>query len=309
MESRGRRTPKGVGRDTMTRRERRNLLVGLSFVAPWIVGITVFILLPSAMALYYSLCDYSVLKEPVFIGLANYRDLSTDPVFWQSLWNTIYYAAFALPLGTVLSLVLALLLNQDVFGRSIFRTVFFLPSLVPLVALAILWQWMFNGRFGVLNYGLANLGIDGPNWLNDTMWSKPALVVTSLWGVGHAMVIYLAGLQEVPRSLYEAARIDGASWLQQTVNVTLPMITPVIYFNLLMGCIVVLQVFAVPYVMTGGGPARSTLFYTMYLYDQAFVYLNMGYACAMALVLFVMIAALTAVAHFISIRYVYYGGR
>lgn len=289
--------------------DRHKLIAGLMFVSPWLIGLSVFILLPSLMALYYSLCDYSVLKDPVFIGIGNYQDLATDPVFWQSVWNTVFYAAFALPLGTVLSLALALMLNQEIMGRTILRTIFFLPSLVPLVALAILWQWMFNGRFGVVNYGLSYVGIDGPNWLNDTFWSKPALVVTSLWGVGHAVVIYLAGLQDVPRTLYEAARIDGASWWQQTASVTLPMITPVIYFNLIMGCIVVLQIFAVPYVMTGGGPARSTLFYTMYLYDQAFVYLNMGYACAMALVLFLMIAALTATAHHFSIRFVHYGGK
>jgi multiple sugar transport system permease protein len=298
-----------MGGREMIDREKRKTLIGLAFISPWLVGLTVFIFLPSLMAMYYSFCDYSVLKDPVFIGVANYKDLSTDPVFWKALWNTLFYAAFALPLGTILSLALALLLNQEVWGRTIFRTIFFLPSLVPLVALAILWNWMFNGQFGVINYGLAKFGIEGPNWLNDTFWSKPALILTGFWGVGHAVVIYLAGLQDVPTSLYEAARIDGASWYQQTTNVTLPMITPVIYFNIIMGSIVVLQIFAVPYVMTGGGPARSTLFYTMYLYDQAFVYLNMGYACAMALVLFVMIAALTAAAHFISIRFVYYGGR
>ena len=290
----------------MTSRDWRNLRIGLAFISPWLLGLSVFIFLPSVMAFYYSLCDYSVLKEPVFIGAGNYVDLANDPVFWQSLWNTLFYAVFALPLGTVLSLALALLLNQPLIGRSIFRTIFFLPSLVPLVALAILWQWMFNGSFGVVNYGLEFIGLEGPNWLADTTWSKPALVITGLWGVGHAIVIYLAGLQDVPRSLYEAARVDGAIWWQQTVHVTLPMLSPVIYFNLLMGCIGVLQIFATPFIMTGGGPARSTLFYTMYLFDQAFKYLNMGYACAMALVLFAMIAALTAAAHYISRRYVHY---
>lgn len=292
----------------MTRRQKRDQIVGILFAAPWIVGISCFVLLPSAMAFYYSLCDYSVLKEPIFIGAANYIDLSQDPVFWKSLWNTVFFAAIALPLGTVLSIGLALLLNAEIIGRSVFRTIFFLPSLVPLVALAILWQWMFNGRFGVINYAISIFGVEGPDWLGDTTWSKPALIVTSLWGVGHAIVIYLAGLQDVPRALYEAATIDGASWWQKTCNVTLPMISPVIYFNVIMGCIGVLQVFAVPYVMTGGGPARSTLFYTMYLFDHAFEYLNMGYACAMALILFLMIAALTAFSHFISRKYLYYAG-
>ncbi|MEQ8821360.1 MAG: sugar ABC transporter permease [Sumerlaeia bacterium] len=292
----------------MTRKERHSLGEGLLFISPWLIGLTVFILLPAFMAFYYSLCDYSVLKDPVFIGPGNYVDLATDATFWKSLWNTVFFAALALPLGTFLSIGLALLLNTPIFARPFFRTIFFLPSLVPLVALAILWQWIFNGNFGVLNHLLGLVGIDGPDWLGSTTWSKPALVVTGLWGAGHAMVIYLAGLQDVPRSLYEAATIDGAGWWQKTLNVTLPMLTPVIYFNLIMGCIVILQVFAVPYIMTGGGPARSTLFYTMYLFDQAFQYLNMGYACAMAVVLFVLIALLTASAHFLSRKHIYYAG-
>lgn len=292
----------------MTNRERAHLRAGLLFVAPWLTGLALLIALPTAMTVYYSFCDYSVLKEPVFIGLANYKDLAKDPVFLKSLWNTGFFAFFALPLGTLFAIFLAILLNQDIPARPVFRTIFFLPSLVPLVALAILWQWMFNGRFGVINHGLSRLGIDGPNWLGDTTWAKPALIAMGFWGVGHAVVIYLAGLQDIPKSLYEAARVDGADWWQQTRHVTLPMLTPVIYFNLLMGCIGVLQVFAVPYIMTGGGPARSTLFLTMYLYDQAFVYLNMGYACAMALVLFVLIAALTFAAHKLAGRHVIYGG-
>ncbi|MDX2175832.1 MAG: sugar ABC transporter permease [Candidatus Sumerlaeia bacterium] len=292
----------------MTNRERAHLRAGLLFVAPWLTGLALLIALPTAMTVYYSFCDYSVLKEPVFIGLANYKDLAKDPVFLKSLWNTGFFAFFALPLGTLFAIFLAILLNQDIPARPVFRTIFFLPSLVPLVALAILWQWMFNGRFGVINHGLSKLGVDGPNWLGDTTWAKPALIAMGLWGVGHAVVIYLAGLQDIPKSLYEAARVDGADWWQQTRHVTLPMLSPVIYFNLLMGCIGVLQVFAVPYIMTGGGPARSTLFLTMYLYDQAFVYLNMGYACAMALVLFALIAGLTFAAHKLAGRHVVYGG-
>ena len=295
-------------RSAVTKKERINLRDGLICVSPWILGLSIFILLPAVMAVYYSFCDYSVLRDPVWIGTGNYTDLAGDPVFWQSLWNTVFYAAIALPLGTFLSLFLALLLNQEIRGRSVFRTIFFLPSLVPLVALGILWQWMFNGQYGIINHGLDTIGLNGPDWLGDIAWSKPALIITSLWGVGHAVVIYLAGLQDVPRGLYEAATIDGANWGQKTLNVTLPMISPVIYFNLLMGCIVILQVFAVPYVMTGGGPARSTLFYTMYLFDHAFVYLNMGYACAMAVILFFMIAVLTYGAHILSRKYIYYAG-
>lgn len=292
----------------MTREDKRNLVKGLLFTAPWLVGLAVFTTIPALMSLYFSFCDYSVLNPPVFIGATNFTDLARDEVFWQSLNNTLIYAVAALPLGTVLGIVLALLLNQQIIARPVFRTIFFLPSLVPLVALAILWQWIFNGEFGVLNHALGWFGIDGPNWLTDTTWAKPALIITALWGVGNSVVIYLAGLQDVPRDYYEAARVDGANWWQQTRHITLPMISPVIYFNVIMGTIGVLQIFAVPYVMTGGGPARATLFYTMYLFNQAFRYLNMGYACAMAWVLFVIVAGLTLLAHRLSKGHVYYGG-
>lgn len=292
----------------MTSSDRRNLLKGLFFTGPWLIGLMVFTLLPAMMSFGLSFCDYSVLNPPVYIGTGNFTDLATDAIFWKSLGNTLVYAVMALPLGTITAIVLALLLNQQIIGRPVFRTLFFLPSLVPLVALAILWQWIFNGEYGVLNFFLSKFGIKGPNWLQDVHFAKPALVMTGLWGVGNAVVIYLAGLQDVPRDFYEAARVDGANWWQQTLHITLPMISPVIYFNVLMGCIGVLQIFAVPYVMTGGGPARSTYFYTMYLYHQAFKYLNMGYACAMAWILFMLVALLTWSAHRLSKRHVYYGG-
>lgn len=292
----------------MTREERLQLRNGLLFISPWVFGFFVFLLFPIGMSIYFSFCDYSVLTPPVYIGTANYTDLLTEAIFWKSVWNTLFYAALALPLGTVLALVLALMLNANIVARPFFRTIFFLPSLVPLVALAVLWNWIFNGEYGVLNYALSVTGIKGPDWLGTTTWSKPAIVLTSLWGVGHAIVIYLAGLQDVPTTLYEASKVDGANWWQQTLNVTLPMISPVIYFNLIMGCIGVLQVFAVPYVMTGGGPARSTLFYLMYLFDLAFRYFEMGKACAMAWILFLMIAALTYTAHRMTSKHVYYGG-
>jgi len=297
-----------MGERAVTRIERRNLRNGVLFTLPWTIGLIVFTMFPAAMSLGLSLSDYSLLNEPVFVGLTNYKDMAVDNVFQTALWNTGVYAAMALPFGMVLAIALALLLNQRILARPVFRTIFFLPSLVPLVALAILWNWILQGNTGALNHLLGLVGIKGPNWLGDPAWSKPALMVTGLWGVGNAVVIYLAGLQDVPRDFYEAARVDGANWWQQTWHITLPMISPVIYFNLLMGCIGVLQIFAVPYVMTSGGPMRSTLFYTMYLYQQAFRFLNMGYACAMAWVLFVMVALLTYTAHRVSRRHVYYGG-
>jgi len=288
---------------------RKSLYTALAFISPWLVGLAVLTLYPIIASFYYSLCDYSVLQPARFIGPANYVDLMSDEVFWKGLWNTGYYAAFALPLGLVVSLGLALLLNTGVRGMALYRTFFFLPALVPLVALAVLWLWIFNGEQGVLNYLLSLLGIRGPGWLADPRWTKPALVIAGTWSVGQAIVIYLAGLQEVPVHLYEAADLDGAGWWDKIRHVTLPMISPVILFNLIMGIIGALQYFTVPYVMTPQGqPARSAYFYIMYLYDNAFVYLKMGYASAMAWVLFVIIILLTALALRLTARRVHYEG-
>jgi multiple sugar transport system permease protein len=230
-------------------------------------------------------------------------------VFRLALKNTIFYASFALPLGILLALAVAMLLNTGVSGMAVYRTIFFLPSLVPTVALAILWMWIFNGQYGILNYVLGKVGIDGPGWLSDPHWSKPALILLSLWGVGHAVVIDLAGLQDVPVHLYEAADLDGANWLQKIRHVTIPTISPVILFNLIMGIIGTFQYFAIPYVMTPNGtPARSAYFLAVNLYDNAFPYLRMGYACAMAWVLFAIVLVLTLLALRLSARHVHYGG-
>lgn len=297
----------------MSKQKLRQLLTGLAFVSPWIIGFTVFTAYPIVMSGYYSFCSYSVLTSPTWIGPRNYVDLAHDQVFWQSLINTAYYAVFALPLGVIVSIALALLLNTNVRGMAVYRTIFFIPSLVPMVALAILWLWIFNGDYGLLNQALSPVlklfHTTGPQWLSSTTWSKPALILTGIWGVGNAIVIYLAGLQDVPQTLYEAADLDGANWLSKTWHVTLPMLSPVILFNLVMGIIGTLQIFAVPYVMfPGGSPARSTYFYTMYLYDNAFQFLKMGYACAMGWIMFFIILGLTLLAIKLSSRHVYYGG-
>ncbi len=289
--------------------ERKKRLWSLIFCAPWLVGLTGFTLIPAVMSLYFSLCDYSVLASPVFIGLGNYTDLMKDSFFWVSLRNTVIFAAIALPLGTVTSLALALLLNARIFGKGIFRVIFFVPSLVPLVALGMLWQYLLNPEYGLLEGVLNAVGIEGPNWLGDPRWTKPALALVGLWGVGHAVIIYLAGLEAVSKSLYEAAMLDGANRWQQLWAVTLPSISPVIYFNVVMGLIGVLQIFALPYVMLGpnGDPARSSLFFSMYIFNQAFIYLRMGYASAMAWVMFGIIVGLTLAAHRLMARHVHYG--
>lgn len=305
----------------MTGQERHNLRVGLMFISPWIIGFLAFCVYPLLSSIYFAMCDYSVLSPTVFIGAQNFRDLATDEVFWTALYNTFFFAAFAIPLGLIVSIGLALLLSFDIRGRGIFRTIFFLPALVPMVCLAVLWQWMLNGELGLIN-SLLNpvLGVlndmfsthwSAPNWLLDARFAKWGIIFTGLWGVGNAVVIFLAGLQDVPRHLYESAELDGAGFWQKTFHITLPVISPVIYFNLIMGLIGSFQVFAVPYVMTGGGdgPERSLLFLATYLYQNAFDYWNMGYACAIGVILFIIIVALTFVATKVSERHVYYAGK
>ena len=295
----------------MTKIERRNLVKGLAFISPWILGFCAFTLLPIILSFYFSLCDYALLQPPVFRGLENYRTLAHDPVFWKSLQVTLNFALLALPLGMIFALALALLLNVKVWGLSIYRTIIFLPSLVPAVALAMIWLWLYNPKLGLINFGLRHLGVsDPPGWLADPRWSLPALVIMSLWGVGNTVIIYLAGLQDVPVELYEAADLDGAGTLAKIMHVTLPSISPVIFFNLIIALIGTMQQFTLPFIMTPNGqPARATYFFTMYLYDNAFTYLKMGQGSAMAWIQLMIILALTGVAFWTSKRWVYYQGK
>jgi multiple sugar transport system permease protein len=305
----------------MTKGEKASLRLGLAFISPWLIGFLAFCAYPLISSIYYSFCDYSVLSQPVFIGLQNYRDLAGDALFWKSIYNTAFFAIFAIPLGLAVSLTLALLLHCSLPGTGIFRTIFFLPSLVPLVCLGVLWKWMLNGQLGLINnaidpgFHLVNklLGthLAPPDWLSDAHYAKWGVIFAVLWGVGNSVVIYLAGLQEVPRHLYEAAEIDGANAWQKTWHITLPILSPVIYFNTVMGLIGSLQVFAIPYVMTDGtdGPGRSLLFVTTYLFRNAFDYWNMGYACAIGVILFLLILSLTMIATKLSQNYIYYAGK
>jgi multiple sugar transport system permease protein len=282
---------------------------GLLFASPWFIGFSVFLAYPLLASFYYSFCDYSVLKKPVWIGGENYRDLFQDELFWTTLKNTAVYTALALPLSLIVALALAMLLNSRVRGLSFYRTIFYLPSLMPPVALAVVWLWLLNNEHGLVNNALQGIGITGPNWIGEPSWSKPSLVLIGMWTAGNAMVIYLAGLQDVPAALYEAADLDGASAWQKTLKVTLPMISPVILFNLVMGIIGHLQVFTEPYVMfPGGGPARSTYFYTMYMFENAFKYHKMGYTCAMGWIMFLIILVLTLISFRFSEKHVHYGG-
>ncbi|MBC7289482.1 MAG: sugar ABC transporter permease, partial [Armatimonadetes bacterium] len=255
---------------------------------------------PIAASLYYSFTRYSVMKPPVWVGVANYRHLLRDELFWKSLWNTAYFAFFGVPLGIVVALCLALLLNMRIRGQALYRTFFFVPSIVPLVASSVLWVWLFNPQNGAINAVLRPifhwLGLgEPPGWLADPRWSKPAIVLWSLWGVGGSMVIFLAALQDVPQELLEAAEVDGARAWHRIRHVTIPFISPQILFVFIMGLIGAFQFFTPAYVMTNGtgGPVDSTLFYSLYLFNVAFADFKMGYACAMAWILFVVILGLT----------------
>jgi multiple sugar transport system permease protein len=286
---------------------KKDLRIGLLFALPWILGFIIFLAYPVLASLFYSFTNFSILREPSYVGVDNYAELASDTVFHKALVNTLIYAVGAVPLSTVVAIGLAMLLNTKVKGMSYYRTIFFLPSLVPMVALGTLFLWIFNGDYGLLNEGIRAANLEPPNWLGDPAWSKSTLMLISMWGCGQAMVIYLAGLQNVPVSLYEAADLDGAKLGKKIWNVTLPMLSPVILFNVVMGIIGALQVFAVPYVMfPGGAPARSTYFIASYLFDNAFQYQRMGYASAVGWVMFIITLVLTLLALKLSDRHVHY---
>ena len=292
------------------RNEIKQTAKGLAFLSPWLIGFAVFMALPIGLSLYLSFCDYPLLQPPVFVGLRNYHAMLHDSVFWESLRNTGYYALLTLPAGMIIAIAAALLLNSRVRGISIYRAIIFLPSLVPLVASSMVWLWLFNSRLGLINTLLSYMGVaHPPGWLTTTQWAMPSLAIMSFWGLGNTVVIYLAGLQDVPKELYEAAEIDGASPARQLWHVTLPGISPVIFFNLIMAIIGVVQNFTVPYVMTQGAPDRATYLFTMYLYDNAFSFLHMGYASAMAWVELLIVLILTAIAFWSSRHWVHYQGR
>lgn len=288
---------------------------GWLFVSPWVIGFLLLTAGPMLYSLYLSFTAASLLSPPQWVGLENYRRMVADPIFYRSLGNTAYYALLGVPLGMILSLGLALLLDAPVRGLGIFRTLFFLPSVTNTVALSILWLWLLNPEFGLLNTALGAVGIEGPLWLQSEAWAKPALVLMSLWTVGGQMIICLAALQGVPAELKEAAAIDGAGPARRFFAVTLPMISPALLFNFIMGLVGALQVFTQAFVMTGGvqpgsegGPNQSTLFIVLYIYKKAFQEYDMGYASALAWALFVIITLCTWLAWKVSRSRVHYEG-
>lgn len=289
---------------------RRQAMAGYLFAAPAIVGLGVFTLGPILLTAVYSMTRYEIIAPATWAGVDNYRQLlSEDRYFLKALWNTFYFAALSVPTEIVLALGLALLLNREIRGRAIYRTCFYLPTVMPAVAGSLLWAWLFNAEYGLVNVVLGYLHCPPVPWLTSEFCSKPALVVMGAWGVGGGMIIFLAALQGVPRTLYEAAEIDGAGPWGRFRHITLPMISPAMFFMVVMGIIGALQVFTQAYLMTDGGPMNSTLFYVLYLYRQAFENLNMGYASAMAWVLFAVILVITGVQFVLARRWVYYEGQ
>ncbi|NLX36584.1 MAG: sugar ABC transporter permease [Chloroflexi bacterium] len=288
---------------------RREALWAYGLISPWIIGFLIFTVAPMVTSFAMAFMEYNVIQPARWIGGANYRNLTIDPLFWQSVKVTFTFAGMSLIPSLAAGLVLAMLLNAEIPGLSVWRTLYYLPSIIQGVPVAILWGFVFNKRFGVLNWALALFGIKGPGWLASPQWALPALAIMSLWGVGGGMILYLAGLQGVPTTLYDAAKVDGANGWHRFWKVTLPMISPVIFYNLVMGTIGTFQYFTNAYVMTDGGPDYATWFYNLYLYRNAFYYSKMGYASALAWVLFLFVLLLTLLIFKSSAAWVYYEGQ
>ena len=286
--------------------QARNNIAGYLFISPFLLGFLIWFLIPAVVAFWLIFQDWNLIRAPHFVGLKNILRLAKDPIFFKSLQVTVYYTLVSVPLGMVLGFLVALLMNSKVRGISFFRTVFYLPSIVPAVANAMLWSFILNSEYGLLNGVLRSLGFQKMLWLQNPNLAVPALILMSLWGIGGGMVIYLAGLQGIPVSLYEAAEIDGAGRVAQLWYVTIPLMSPIIFFNLIMGIIGSFQVFSAGYLITDGGPQNATMFYVLYNYKTAFQYMDMGYASVLAWVLFFIILILTLIVFKFVGRLIYY---
>jgi len=277
-------------RSALAREEMRD---GYLMILPWILGFLFFTAGPMVFSLYISVNEWDIIRKPVFVGLQNFKELLGDKLFWKSLYNTAYYTFIAVPAHIIAALLFALGMNLKLRGIRWYRTIYYLPSIVPTVANALLWMWVFNPEYGLANSVLEFLGLPRQTWLLDPALAKPVFIIMSMWGLGGTMIIFLAGLQGIPQVLYEAAQIDGAGRWALFWYVTLPMLTPVIFFNLIMQIIWSFQIFTSAYIMTGGGPLNATLFYVLYLWRNGWGYFRMGYASALAWILFVIIMVFT----------------
>lgn len=286
---------------------RSDWYAGFLFVSPWFMGFIIFGGGPLLFSILMSFCEYDVINPAKWIGLENFRFFFKDELIPKAIWNTVFMV-IGVPLTMAASLAIALVLNMKIRGVGIWRTIFYLPAIMPAVAMFILWIWILNPAVGLLNQTLSLAGIHGPNWLGSETWSKPSFILIGLWGAGGGMLIWLAGLKNIPEQYYEAAAIDGANHWKQFIYITLPMLTPYIFFNLIMGLIGVLQIFDIAYIMTNGGPANSTLFYVYHLFNNAFRFLRMGYASSMAWLLFIVILILTIIQLRLAKYWVHYEG-
>jgi multiple sugar transport system permease protein len=289
---------------------RKEAVWGYIFISPWIVGLVVFTLGPLLAVFYFSLTRYDLYSPPRWIGLSNFFKAFSgeDELFYKALYNTLYFVVINVPASLVLGFILALLVNRSLFGRNIFRAIFYAPAVIPLVAACTIWSTLYAPEIGLINYVLGLIGIPGPNWFASRFWSKPAIVIMGTWNVGEVMIIFLAGLKSIPDQLYEAARLDGAKGFKSLWFITIPMMTPTILFNFIMRMIKAFQVFQTAYVLTGGGPLNSTRFLALHLYKNAFETFYMGYASALGVVLFAVVLIFAIFVLRWSERWVYYAG-
>jgi multiple sugar transport system permease protein len=309
----GARSPSLLARvvGARTTMQTHDALWGYLFLLPWALGLVIFWLGPILLSFGLSFTEYDVISDPRFIGLANYeKAFFDDALFWPSVVRTFKYSAIVVPVGLAGSLGLALLLNRGVRGTNIFRAAFFVPTLTPAVALVLLWSWLLQPEIGPVNLGLKLIGISGPAWLQSQYWALNAIIVINLWASmgGNTMLIFLAGLQGVPQEFYEAASLDGAGSWAKFRHVTLPMISPTFFFNLVLGVIGALKVFTTAFVATQGGPAYSTWFFALHIYQQAFAFFKMGYGSALAWIFVVILLVFTYFQIVLSRRWVFYAG-
>lgn len=296
----------GRGRRRMSGREKRNLRTGLLFISPWIIGVAVFVIYPLVYSFAISLTQYSGMQSPTFIGLQNYIAAFLDPLVRTSVGNTVYYMLIAVPLGLVVALLLALAMNRNVREVAVYRTLLYLPSLIPMFAMSFIFIVFVNPQFGIVNQFLGLFGMPDTNLLGEPRYAKIVIILMAQLGAGNAALIYLAGLRNIPATLYEAARIDGAGRMKQFTAITLPLLTPTILFNLITGVSGAMMVFTEAYIMTDGGPDNATLFYMLYLYRNAFSYGQLGFASALAVLLFLFGMLLAGLIYWLSRRFVNY---
>ncbi|MBZ4646879.1 MAG: multiple sugar transport system permease protein [Petroclostridium sp.] len=285
-------------------------ITGWLFAFPWLAGLITFYIYPLISSIFYSFTAFKGITPEKFNGIQNYIDLVHDGVFWISLKNTFVYTVLVVPASLIFGILLAIILNVKSEGQGVYRVITFIPTLVPVVAVSIIWQWLLNSQFGLVNYILYKIGLPGPPWFGSELWAKPSVALISLWTIGTTVLIYLAGLQDIPKDYYEAATIDGSSAFGKVIHITLPLLTPVIFFNIIMGIIAAVQQFTLPFIITNGQgiPANSMMFYSMLLYKNAFQYFKMGAANAMAWIMFVIIMILTLIVQYTSKKWVHYMG-